>query len=121
MFYIDGSLSPKVAVEYLAIVSFFGGPGFDVRPQIFRLSSAMSDKYLDSVLKTEHETSLPHPLQFVIINYPPSIRPYITYAVLKGKVKVKLSPCLTKYHAMKTYRGSGGIIPRILDLGTRWR
>jgi hypothetical protein len=32
-----------------------------------------------------------------------------------------LSLCLTKHHAMKTYCGSGGIAPRILDLGTRWR
>jgi hypothetical protein len=39
----------------------------------------------------------------------------------KVKVNVKLSPCLTKHHAMKTYWGSGGIAPRILDLGTRWR
>jgi hypothetical protein len=37
------------------------------------------------------------------------------------KVKVKLSLCLTKHHAMKTYRGSVGIPPRILDLGTRWK
>jgi hypothetical protein len=29
--------------------------------------------------------------------------------------------CLTKHHAMKTYWESGGIAPRILDLGTRWR
>jgi hypothetical protein len=36
------------------------------------------------------------------------------------KVKVKLSLCLTKYHAMKAYWGSGRIAPRI-DLGTRWR
>jgi hypothetical protein len=36
------------------------------------------------------------------------------------KVKVKLSLCLTKHHDMKTYWGSGGIAPRILDLGTRW-
>jgi hypothetical protein len=36
-------------------------------------------------------------------------------------VKVKLSLCLTKHHAMKTYWGSGGIASRILDLGTRWR
>jgi hypothetical protein len=39
----------------------------------------------------------------------------------KGKVKVKLSLCLTKHHAMKAYWGSGGIAPFILDLGTRWR
>jgi hypothetical protein len=32
-----------------------------------------------------------------------------------------LSLCLTKHHPMKTYWGSGGIAPRILDLGTRWR
>jgi hypothetical protein len=31
--------------------------------------------------------------------------------------------CLTKYRTMKTYRqeGGGGIAPRILNLGTRWR
>jgi hypothetical protein len=40
---------------------------------------------------------------------------------LDPKVKVKLSLCLTKHHAMKTYGGSEGIAPRILDLGTRWR
>jgi hypothetical protein len=40
--------------------------------------------------------------------------------LVKG-TKVKLSLCLTKHHAMKTYWGSGGIAPRILDLGTRWR
>jgi hypothetical protein len=28
---------------------------------------------------------------------------------------------LNYHHAMKTYWGSGGIIPRVLDLGTRWR
>jgi hypothetical protein len=38
-----------------------------------------------------------------------------------GMNVVKLSLCLTKHHAMKTYTGSGGIAPRILDLGTRWR
>jgi hypothetical protein len=37
------------------------------------------------------------------------------------KVKAKLSLCLTKHHAMKAYWGSGGIAPRIPDLGTRWR
>jgi hypothetical protein len=34
-------------------------------------------------------------------------------------VKIKLSLGLVKYHAMKGYWGSGGIAPRILDLGTR--
>jgi hypothetical protein len=42
--------------------------------------------------------------------------PYISL-----RVKVKLSLCLTKHHAMKAYWGSGGIAPRFLDLGTRWR
>jgi hypothetical protein len=37
------------------------------------------------------------------------------------KVKVKLSLCLTKHRAMKTYWESGNIGPRIIDLGTRWR
>jgi hypothetical protein len=40
---------------------------------------------------------------------------------LNIKEKVKFSLCLTKHHVMKTYRGSGGIAPSILDLGTRWR
>jgi hypothetical protein len=39
---------------------------------------------------------------------------------MNKKVKAKLSLCLTKCHTMKTYWGSGGIAPRILDLGTRW-
>jgi hypothetical protein len=50
---------------------------------------------------------------------------YKTYAglyhICKGKGKVKLSLCLNKHHVMKTYWGSGGIPPRILDVGTRWR
>jgi hypothetical protein len=37
------------------------------------------------------------------------------------KIKVKFLLCLTKHHAIKTYWGSGGIAPRILVLGTRWR
>jgi hypothetical protein len=36
-------------------------------------------------------------------------------------VKIKLSLCLTKHHAMKTYWRSGCIAPRILDIGSRWR
>jgi hypothetical protein len=35
--------------------------------------------------------------------------------------EVKLSLCVTKHHAMKTYGGNGGVAPRILDFGTRWR
>jgi hypothetical protein len=31
-----------------------------------------------------------------------------------------LSLCLTKHYAMKTYWGSGGIVPRILNFGTKW-
>jgi hypothetical protein len=33
---------------------------------------------------------------------------------LSLKVKVKLSLSLTKHHAMKSYWGSGGIVPRII-------
>jgi hypothetical protein len=49
---------------------------------------------------------------------------YVTYVMQvegKVKVKVKLALSLTKHHTMKTYWGSGGIAPRILDFGTRWR
>jgi len=34
-------------------------------------------------------------------------------------VKVKLSLCFIKQHAMKTYGGNRGIVPRIINLGTR--
>jgi hypothetical protein len=50
---------------------------------------------------------------------------------VNDKDKVKLSPCLTKYHAMKTYPvlkqaprqeevWSGGMVPHILNLDTKW-
>jgi len=39
--------------------------------------------------------------------------------VIKGKVIPVL--CFNKHYAMKSYWGSGGIAPRILDLGTKWR
>jgi hypothetical protein len=40
----------------------------------------------------------------------------LTESVVIGKikVKVKLSLCLTKHHAIKAYWGNGGIAPRIL-------
>jgi hypothetical protein len=38
--------------------------------------------------------------------------------VAKIKVKEKVN---VEHHAMKAYWGSGGIVPRILDLDTRWR
>jgi hypothetical protein len=49
---------------------------------------------------------------------------------VQGKLKLPL--CLSKYHAMKTYYllnltsrhevwGSGGIAPRVLNLGAKWR
>jgi hypothetical protein len=39
---------------------------------------------------------------------------------VKIKVKVKFSLVLTKYHAMNTYCESGGMAPRILNLGVKW-
>jgi hypothetical protein len=36
------------------------------------------------------------------------------------KIKVKLSLCLTKHHAMKMY-WDGGIAPHIINLGSRRR
>jgi hypothetical protein len=37
------------------------------------------------------------------------------------KVKVKLSLCLTKHHAMKAYWGVEVYLHSFFDLGTRWR
>jgi hypothetical protein len=39
-------------------------------------------------------------------------------ASLDAVINVKMFLCLTKHHAMKAYWGSGGITPRILNLGT---
>jgi hypothetical protein len=52
-----------------------------------------------------------------ILNYSPFIISFgaMWYAVeVKVKAKVKLSLCLTKHHAMKTYWGSGDITPLAL-------
>jgi len=38
-----------------------------------------------------------------------------------SKVKVKLSLCLTKHHAMKTHWGVEEQLHSFFDLGTRWR
>jgi hypothetical protein len=46
---------------------------------------------------------------------------YYQVSLLVCTVKVKLSLCLTKYHAIKMYWGGGGTAPRILDSGTRNR
>jgi len=40
---------------------------------------------------------------------------------IKRKSKIVPVLFLTKHHAMKTYLGSGGIAPHILDIGTIWR
>jgi hypothetical protein len=40
---------------------------------------------------------------------------------VKGKKIFPILLFLTEHHAMKAYWGSGGIAPRILDIGTRWR
>jgi hypothetical protein len=45
----------------------------------------------------------------------------IQYNSCKVKVKIKLSLCLTKHHAIKTYWESGSTASHILDLNTRWR
>jgi hypothetical protein len=47
---------------------------------------------------------------------------YLSPNIIQGKGKVVPTLfILTKHHAMKAYWGSGGIAPRILDLGTIWR
>jgi hypothetical protein len=47
----------------------------------------------------------------------------VTLEHITGKGKGKTVPVLflTEHYAMKAYQGNGGIAPRILDLGTRWR
>jgi hypothetical protein len=41
--------------------------------------------------------------------------------ILKVKVKVKLSQCLTKHHAMKAYWGVEVYLHAFFHFGTRWR
>jgi hypothetical protein len=48
-------------------------------------------------------------------------RPTLAKFPVSYKVKVKLSLCLTKYHAMKAYWGVEVQLHAVLDLGIRWR
>jgi hypothetical protein len=61
------------------------------------------------------------PLYWVIAIEVYTFKNLVWVNYIKVKVRVNLSLCLTKCHAMRTYWGSGGIAPCILDLGTRWR
>jgi hypothetical protein len=45
----------------------------------------------------------------------------VTTACLCLKCKKKCRLTVVPIHAMKAHRGSGGIAPLILDLGTKWR
>jgi hypothetical protein len=45
-----------------------------------------------------------------------------TYGAMTVSCKSKVVPVpLTDHHAMRAYWGSGGIAPRILAIGSRWR
>jgi len=37
------------------------------------------------------------------------------------RIVLQLSLCLTMHHAMKMYRGSGGMAPGIFYFGTKWK
>jgi hypothetical protein len=60
---------------------------------------------------------------YCIHPYPLSLCSSCRYNSMRLKVKVNLSLCffLTDHHAIKAYWRSGGIAPRILELGSRWR
>jgi hypothetical protein len=48
----------------------------------------------------------------------------LTQALIVIKINVltyHVKMGISKPHALKTYLGSGGITPNILNLGTRWR
>jgi len=47
---------------------------------------------------------------------------WVSHVASPLKVKKVKCPCaLTEHQTIKAYWGSGGIAPRILNLGTRWR
>jgi hypothetical protein len=56
--------------------------------------------------------------KYILQNVPPF---YSDICVRWSYGKAKLSLCLTKHHAMKTYWGSGDTAPHILDHGPRWK
>jgi hypothetical protein len=56
-------------------------------------------------------------IAFIVKQYQFYFLPRIT---TYEEVQIK-SLCLTKHHSMKTYWGSEGITPQILNLGTIWR
>jgi hypothetical protein len=58
--------------------------------------------------------------KFISIFFYISSRP-LRYSI-KGKGRGKICPyASTEHHAMKAYWGSGSIVPRIIDFGSRWR
>jgi hypothetical protein len=72
-----------------------------------------------------HKTVRPPGSEIIALEYFKIVSPLrlLPFSLLRPpdtKVKVKLSLCLTKHHAVKTYWGSGGISPCILNLGARW-
>jgi hypothetical protein len=111
-----------------------------VRPRSFGLYTSKFSVHINPITchKTQNVASL-NKLKDVFITAPKLIMEFQSVELLRidlgpnfpltmsrttgiqKKVNVKLSLCLTKHHAMKTFCGNGGIAPRILDLGTRWR
>jgi hypothetical protein len=60
------------------------------------------------------------PLSFLLLSFlylHNSLLSSVTFIRLSINIKVKLSLCLTKQHAMNAYWGNGGIAPCILNLG----
>jgi hypothetical protein len=105
---------------------FTANPGTRFKPQCFvDIRQSVHKVYL-----WNHFMSLDEISYCSIIYYDASLATpmYLWFSVhisdLRHHVfptQLKLSLCLTKHHAMKTYWGRGSIAPRVLNRGSRWR
>jgi hypothetical protein len=98
---------------FLAIKPHMYNDGYVRQPRFFKNCTA-TEEDLTYYVKIHIDDSQYFPLHMEL-----SLRQGHMVKVIK--VKVNLSLCLSKHHAMMAYLGSGGIAPCILDLSTRRR
>jgi hypothetical protein len=93
-----------------------------IQPPIRRVSGPLSLGLKPSGREADHSPpSSAEVKECVELYSTPPISLYGVVLMFKESTGTTLPLCLTKHYAMKTYWGSGGIAPRMLDLGTRWR
>jgi hypothetical protein len=85
------------------------------------LSLQRYDERLVSATCTQQKQNSLTCLQRGMDYYAPNLPEILSVTALAIHIWGKVSVKVTEHHAMNAHWRSGGIAPRILDLGTRWR